>query len=739
MGLKINETEATETNKSQQNATEDTSLELYIGIFFDGTNNNKFQVMLGKKFRWEEIFKKHRWDLTKHIKGWNVLEYSKVNMYSILEYPRSYWESGPGKGIFNKSELEFMYFGYGDINNSSSGWRSSFIEQKSQTTLEGNDENQLSSKPDNPKELEKLIDVANHFTNNEEGNNWIKDKWKGIPTDSEIKGAAAQNTTYTNVAILESLYKCENKSNVKEKKEGTTEKHLSIYIEGSGSDMQLEAATNYSHKLTKGLAGLGLGTGPSGVAGKVRKASMMVKRLLDQNLANDIKEINFHFDLFGFSRGSTCARTMAYVINPKNNIAISESDYKLFTFNKSMFLPPKYRDKKLTKTIRFMGLFDTVSSIGVIDEDGYAGLLATILDKAFVRAKNPEKKNIYEIWDSIEPYINPFLKDLGYAADYYLNTQVLDKMGEMLGYSMSFLVPTKLLPLIEKYKTHLKSFNTRDKGTEDLAVKPKGKGVFHKDNVKDYGLWATELAEDVVHICAMDEVRRNFALVDIQSSIDQNGTEIFIPGCHTDIGGGASIGMDDKKQLKKGADRFFPMYKIHSKAELEPINHVSVETLKELGWLDQGSSSVGKGAIEDQTYYIEKSNCIQLYRFVKPGYSNVSLNYIHHRAKNSFYSIPKSYDVPSELKSLLDKMEKLCIGKKRYFLYPENTKQYCELRRKYLHFSFNEQGLLSDFADNNLVNGPEYAELNPLEKVISRIIYPGSKDNSQQKHMFDYD
>lgn len=725
------------------------TVDVYVGVFFDGTNNNKYQVMLGKMFRWEKIYNKHKWELKKHIKGWNVFQYSDVNMYSIIEYPRSYWETGPGKGIFTRSELEFMYFGYGDINDNSSGWRSTFIEQKSLAALENTDNIQISAMPDDQREVEKLKEVAGRITNNEEGNGWIQDKIEGRLTDRAVKGAPAQNATYTNVAILESLYKCEEKT-----KGERTERHISLYIEGSGTDMQLDAAPNLSHKLLLGLPGLGLGTGPSGVAGKVRKASLMVQRLLDQYLLVDnINEIIFHFDLFGFSRGSTCARIMAYVINPENNEDSSiannkekEKEYKLFTSRTSDFLPPNYLGKTLNKEIRFMGLFDTVSSIGVKDEDSFAEILARILDKAVGKVKDPDKKDTDTIWKCIQPYINPSLQALGFLADLQLNTQVLDKMGEMLGYNLPY-ISVKISYIIEKYKEHVRNLLfKKDKGTEDLAVIPEGKGkdsLYHRNNVRDYGLWATKLAKNVIHVCALDEVRQNFALVDIESSIDDNGTEIFIPGCHTDIGGGASIGMDDVKLLIKGHNKYLSSYKIHNKAELVNKGRVSVETLKEIGWLNEDSLPREKSNVEEQTYYVEENDYIKLFRFVKPGYSNVSLNYIHSKAKDYFNPIPKSYDVPSDLMNLLVQMQEKCTGKKRYFLYPDGKEQYRELRRKYLHFSFNEQSLLanlpSSIPDNHVVNGPEFTEYNSFEKVISRIIYPGKTEGCQVKHMFDYE
>lgn len=694
------------------------TVDLYIGIFFDGTNNNKYQVMLGKMFRWKEIYKKHRWKLKKHIKGWDVLEYSEVNMYSIVDYPRSYWESGPGKGIFNKSELEFMYFGYGDINDTSSGWRSTFVEQKSLSALEGNDINQLSAKPDDPKENEKLKEIAGRIANNEEGNGWIKDKWKGKLTDRAVKGAPAQNSTYTNVAILESLYKCEDATNDKGE---TTEKHISMYIEGSGADMQIEASTNKSHTMGHGIIGLGKGTGPSGAVSKVRKAVVMVKRLMEQfRPKTGSRTIKLHFDICGFSRGAACARMFCYVISPDNDgktyygdgsIANNQNDLKLFTGKEKVFLS-EYTgssDYKLEqKEIRNLLIADTVASIGVLYHEGVVGFVGNMATRSIMNT----------------------LGGIGKGLEYVGN------LGK----------------------------RQVDKGTEDIDMW--GKRPYHYQNVNDYGLWATKLAKHVVHICAMDEVRQNFALTDIQSSIDEgNGTEIFIPGCHTDIGGGASIGMEDAKLVNVGLHRHLVSYHAHIKSDLENSNSESkvrplnVETLKEIGWLNYDSKSTdnnkktitGRSKLtEDETYYSENKDKtipnIILYRHVTPGYSNVSLNCFKEMAEGDiFKDIPPSYAIPNDLTNLYEEIICQAAGSGRYFVYPNNPKQYYELRRKYLHFSFNEQLLAP--ADNRLVNGPEFTEITfegEKVEVNSRIIYPGvylNNDDSckTRKHMFDYE
>lgn len=695
------------------------TVDVYVGVFFDGTNNNKYQVMLGKMFRWEKIYNKHKWELKKHIKGWNVFQYSDVNMYSIIEYPRSYWETGPGKGIFTRSELEFMYFGYSDINDKSSGWRSTFIEQKSLAALENTDSNQISAMPDDQREVEKLKEVAGRIANNEEGNGWIKDKKKGRLTDRAVKGAPAQNATYTNVAILESLYKCEDKTNDKGE---ITEKHISVYVEGSGADMQIEASSNLTHTIGHGILGLGKGTGPSGAVSKVRKAVMMVERIMEQNrpTMGVQKTINLHFDICGFSRGAACARMFCYVLSPnkdgktyngEGSIVANKKDLKLFTckeqeFLKSYTISSDYKLEK--KEIRNLLIADTVASIGVLYHEGVDGFVGNMLTRGVINAIGGVGKGL----------------------------EWIGNLGE----------------------------RQVDEGTEDIDMW--GKRPYHYQNVKDYGLWATKLAKHVVHICAMDEVRQNFALTDIQSSIDEgNGIEIFIPGCHTDIGGGASIGMEDAKLLNTGWYRYLSSYHVHSKSELEDsgsasrVRRLNADTLKQIGWLNYDSKSTennektitGRSKLkEDETYYSENEDKtipnIILYRHVTPGYSNVSLNCFKKMAEGDiFKDVPPSYAVPNDLTNLYHGIIDQAAGSGRYFVYPNDPKQYYELRRKYLHFSYNEQLLAP--ADNLLVNGPEFTEITVEGqelKVNSRIIYSGiyqENDDSckTRKHMFDYE
>lgn len=249
---------------------------------------------------------------------------------------------------------------------------------------------------------------------------------------------------------------------------------------------------------------------------------------------------------------------------------INPSDFKMIMGTDNNYLEIGPRNPCLkSKEVRFMGIYDTVSSIGVFHNDG-----------------------------TLENFIGSILKK------------------------------------------NYEEFNDY------------GKSIFHEHNVCDFGLYDTNQAQNVVHICALDEVRRNFALVDIESSIQSgNGKEIFLPGCHTDIGGGAAIGREGEKIVNissiDGVDNYLCKSAATSGSELKLLP-VSADSLVELGWLlaeqetkDKTiSGRVSSNVLQktQDTVYSDNStnpltrNNIIMYRYVKPGYSNISLHLMREEA-----------------------------------------------------------------------------------------------------------
>ena len=91
---------ARDVSFQQKDEMENVDIILYIGVFFDGTNNNMSQAMVGQYSRRKSLYKKHKKEL--EARGVESLS-------AMLAHDRGYWETGDGKGVFNRSDLDKIY------------------------------------------------------------------------------------------------------------------------------------------------------------------------------------------------------------------------------------------------------------------------------------------------------------------------------------------------------------------------------------------------------------------------------------------------------------------------------------------------------------------------------------------------------------------------------------------------------------------------------------------------------
>lgn len=840
MSSSIDTASACSTQNS--NACQKPTLELYFGIFFDGTNNNKIQVMLGKRYRREQCLKEiierankgkfsHKQIVFLINKG--ILDSFTVEYYSYIpnangsEYPkaikisnskviytkaniselteskydsikktpsslvsysfdsskngnclvqqgRGFWEDENSKGILNLSQLDALFFGYegADAENKY------FIEERISHQLDNQYDGETKSKNigwDRSEKTEHFSfaseDAATNLRIKAEADSLINEDEKGGDTNYY---SPAQSPTYTNVVILESLYDASLAHN--ESDGNITRKYFSIYVEGSGSDMKFHPSVfGHIHLMGPGLFGLGKGTGDTGAVAKVMKMSRQVKSIISGFSGS--KKV--YFDIFGFSRGATEARMFNYLLNPKKDAEIGGklkkvnknriNDYKLFTGNENEYL----KDLNiLEKKVRFLGIYDTVSSIGVFRE----GWLTSTIKRAAINGVG----SIGEILDFRYNQIPEFLSQVGDKAsamfvrflyEKYINHPIPTQLANAIltGFSPDFFIynhqlgtegllnyilakfPFDKLPVIQDTKPIIEALRDGIKSIrENLVEKCEdyvnekhlecmeepnvsifGKSKYHDENVDDYGLYATNQAEEVFHICALDEVRSNFALVDIESSVFSNGLELFLPGCHTDIGGGTGLGRDDQKianiSAANGTPNFVCKTKPFDKKSMEYVP-MSTEGLMLAGWIDtfdykaKGSYLRNVPTDEDLetegTVYSDNADSwintpnIIMNRYVQPGYSNIGLHLMQERAngkgRSMFKNIPKSYQVPKDLKEgyydiILSKIKGLPNG--RVFVNPTSGK-YRELRHEWIHYSANEDSSLLSLGTGVLVNAP---------------------------------
>jgi hypothetical protein len=167
---------------------------------------------------------------------------------------------------------------------------------------------------------------------------------------SDIDGS---NTSYgndnTNVDRLEKAY-------LKDK-----DKHnYSVYVEGIGTKnpkKNKDGTLDYYGDFTRGQ---GYGEGETGLFEKVEKGSVdIVSKLQDMDEEN---VSTLYLDVFGFSRGAAAARIFVNELN-KNKTAGKKNSYQWGYLGKA-FKEMGYKTLPHRIKVRFLGIFDTVSSYG---------------------------------------------------------------------------------------------------------------------------------------------------------------------------------------------------------------------------------------------------------------------------------------------------------------------------------------------------------------------------------------
>src|SRR5690625_55237 len=83
------------------------------------------------------------------------------------------------------------------------------------------------------------------------------------------------------------------------------------------------------------------------------------------------------------------------------------------------------------------------------------------------------------------------------------------------------------------------------------TVSSYGLPSFYKNNTATLKLDAIRHAEKVIQLAAADEQRKNFSLTNIESA-GRKGEQYFLPGAHSDVGGGYVDGAPEEQVIFKG-------------------------------------------------------------------------------------------------------------------------------------------------------------------------------------------
>lgn len=526
-----------------------------------------------------------------------------------------------------------------------------------------------------------FFDGTNNNANNNKWIDWFK-LTRIVEKDHALNNTIEldKESKISNPAILSALFT----SQAKDEDGNGRNRYMHVYIEGSGANgFQVKNRALDFVINGKAVRGLGFGLGSTGVVAKVSKAINYIGEGIEGYEMDENVEIkSIHFYVFGFSRGSACARLFSYLVARAAGAPVGKLEHKNYAIKKNVeeefgdYLNKKYYKNKevcfLQKsgqkkssysiTVDFLGIYDTVSAIGFLKEQG----------------------------DKVNKLRTVFM----YDSTYWDN--------------------------------------------------------FHKENAVRYGLFSPSLApvKSTCHICGTDEFRANFALTDIGSAVDNpENIELFLPGCHSDIGGGYTKGDDgEKKTLDAIVDEMDTQMSTTSAIEAGNDDHwesLSIELLKKLGWVE----TFWNNEIDQISYQDFRVSSITFTHLPKPEnqYSNIPLKFMFERMRSKLPNFEKIFsqdidtyyptDSDETLRRIYDKIVRYVNCSGRYY-YTLDENEYKELRHKFLHFTSTDSFHSTGDIGNLPARIVKQIGCNYYSRIC-RYVYRGGLGEDNDIHLMD--
>jgi len=216
-------------------------------------------------------------------------------------------------------------------------------------------------------------------------------------------------------------------------------------------------------------------------------------------------------------------------------------------------------------------------------------------------------------------------------------------------------------------------------------------GLDHKDDTEELNLDKLKSAEKVIHLVASEEHRKNFPLTTIKSCAS-NGEEIYMPGVHSDVGGGYGKIQDESLQL-------FDIDTIY----LTETQKARIKQQRE--WF------ISRGWYKDEE--IEENfwnEMIGTRNGISNKYSYVALQIMGDLAMKKnipFVDLPKHYSISDspeliQLKSEIESRQTI-----KHWMHTRMDKTMMEIRHRYFHMSacYGEVGMQPYFSNNDKMSG----------------------------------
>lgn len=176
-------------------------------------------------------------------------------------------------------------------------------------------------------------------------------------------------------------------------------------------------------------------------------------------------------------------------------------------------------------------ILDSDSTYGGATGDGSTGVLAKVekgIEEALSRLKSTSKSKRFEFI-----HFDTFGFSRGAAAARNAVHRILN--GRIIPAGRTYVD----LPSVNKSMTDsgfdVSELKIRFVGLYDTVA---SYGVMHWNDTRELKLDSISAADQVIQLAAADEHRKNFRLTDISSSKGGNSFELYLPGGHSDIGGG---------------------------------------------------------------------------------------------------------------------------------------------------------------------------------------------------------
>lgn len=209
-------------------------------------------------------------------------------------------------------------------------------------------------------------------------------------------------------------------------------------------------------------------------------------------------------------------------------------------------------------------------------------------------------------------------------------------------------------------------------------------GMNYSNDTADLNLDAIRNAKRVVQLAAAEEYRENFILTAINSAL--NGTQIFLPGAHADIGGG---------YVAKGEEKRLSLY------ELSGIDPPHAEVLLDhdrnwfvrAGWYNEAELTT----VDNSTEGSYDFKIIANRKNISNEYSRIPLHLMaDFAAEQGLNFSPYLYQenpIPDELSEIKSSLDNYVAGpgisgeSQPSDWYDNNSEMMRYLRHNYLHFS----------------------------------------------------